>query len=326
MAARFSPDSRRLAIVSKIEKDEIPDGMAIKIEDLSLTSRPHYIYLDVGSVNSIAFSPDSLLLAVICYPGIVFILDVTYGDLLKTIDPDSNYQNQRQYNYIEIFGFSPRGRVQEPHPMSEDRPKRGISRLWSAMKGKSPKAPIVESPTQSQTCESRTDKYAFSPDGRILTIDPDDWYFCDEHPPHFELPSSLLAEGYRSYCLFLDTPPGKSNRKPSLRLEYTTNGSSDENAASSSPDNTEICVEGENDEWVTFRGHSILWLPPEYRPFRRGSDSVVWATYKNILAMGHKSGQVTFIKFDLPFEGLSSCAGRTRAEVVHRPSRGAVYK
>ena len=47
-----------------------------------------------------------------------------------------------------------------------------------------------------------------------------------------------------------------------------------------------------NNQWVTYRRENILWLPTDYRP----RCSVV---RDNILVMGHASGRVTFIEFDV---------------------------
>ena len=45
------------------------------------------------------------------------------------------------------------------------------------------------------------------------------------------------------------------------------------------------------EEWIFWRKDKILWLPVEYRPS-------FWAIRNNVLALGHVSGQVTFIEFD----------------------------
>ena len=45
-------------------------------------------------------------------------------------------------------------------------------------------------------------------------------------------------------------------------------------------------------QWVVCRTENILWLPADYRP-------ICLAVRDNILAMGHASGRVTFIEFDL---------------------------
>lgn len=44
--------------------------------------------------------------------------------------------------------------------------------------------------------------------------------------------------------------------------------------------------------WIKWKGHNILWLPPEYRPYCQ-------VVQDNILAMGHKSGRITIIRFEL---------------------------
>jgi WD40 repeat protein len=46
------------------------------------------------------------------------------------------------------------------------------------------------------------------------------------------------------------------------------------------------------EHWVTWRKEEVLWLPPEYR-------TQCFRARDNILAMGHESGRVTFIEFDL---------------------------
>lgn len=44
--------------------------------------------------------------------------------------------------------------------------------------------------------------------------------------------------------------------------------------------------------WIICKGHSVLWLPSEYRP-------ICQIFRDNVLAMGHSSGRVTIITFDL---------------------------
>ena len=46
------------------------------------------------------------------------------------------------------------------------------------------------------------------------------------------------------------------------------------------------------DQWVYWTDHRVIWLPPEYR-------SICTAVYKDTICMGHASGHVTFLKFDL---------------------------
>ena len=51
-----------------------------------------------------------------------------------------------------------------------------------------------------------------------------------------------------------------------------------------------ICAIFVNDEWVTQDGQNLLWLPPDYR-------ARCLALFNNMLALGHPSGQVTFLEF-----------------------------
>ena len=53
-----------------------------------------------------------------------------------------------------------------------------------------------------------------------------------------------------------------------------------------------------SDEWVTWKTKEVLWLPPDYRV------SCV-AVRDNVLVMGHRSGQVTFIELNLDTLSLS---------------------
>jgi hypothetical protein len=50
-----------------------------------------------------------------------------------------------------------------------------------------------------------------------------------------------------------------------------------------------LCTIFASREWVTRDGQKILWLPPDYR----GTCATV---YDNKLALGHSSGQVTFLE------------------------------
>jgi WD40 repeat protein len=49
----------------------------------------------------------------------------------------------------------------------------------------------------------------------------------------------------------------------------------------------------DDSEWVTQDGQNLLWLPEDYR-------ATCSALFDNLLVLGHKSGQVTFIEFVSP--------------------------
>ena len=48
-----------------------------------------------------------------------------------------------------------------------------------------------------------------------------------------------------------------------------------------------------DDSWVVWRGHKVLWLPPDYRPRDR-----CHAVHGMTLVLGDSSDRVTFIEFD----------------------------
>jgi WD40 repeat protein len=47
---------------------------------------------------------------------------------------------------------------------------------------------------------------------------------------------------------------------------------------------------GNENEWITWKVENAVWLPPEFR-------SEIVATFDSMIALGHKSGYVTFWKF-----------------------------
>jgi WD40 repeat protein len=46
----------------------------------------------------------------------------------------------------------------------------------------------------------------------------------------------------------------------------------------------------EEGKWINLNGENVLWLPPDFRP-------CCSAIHENLLALGHKSGRVSFIRF-----------------------------
>jgi hypothetical protein len=56
---------------------------------------------------------------------------------------------------------------------------------------------------------------------------------------------------------------------------------------------------------VTWNSHNVLFLPPDRRPNGLGTASAVYAVQGNFLAIGHKSGRLTILGFDLDIDPLS---------------------
>ena len=46
-----------------------------------------------------------------------------------------------------------------------------------------------------------------------------------------------------------------------------------------------------DEEWITRDGKNLLWLPKDYRP-------TTLALYKNMMVLGHRSGELTFLRFE----------------------------
>jgi WD40 repeat protein len=55
----------------------------------------------------------------------------------------------------------------------------------------------------------------------------------------------------------------------------------------------------ETGQWVTWKGHNVLPLPPDRRP-------TIYSIQDNILAIGHRSGRVTMLGFDPTIDPLES--------------------
>jgi hypothetical protein len=48
----------------------------------------------------------------------------------------------------------------------------------------------------------------------------------------------------------------------------------------------------EEGQWINLNGENVLWLPPDFRPS-------CFTIHENSLALGHKSGRVSFIRFHI---------------------------
>ncbi len=56
------------------------------------------------------------------------------------------------------------------------------------------------------------------------------------------------------------------------------------------PPQVDLGISIEHEKWITVNGEMVLWLPVECRPG-------CFKTHGNIIALGHASGQISFVWF-----------------------------
>ena len=264
-----------------------------------------------GWVNAVAFSPDGQLLASASDEGPFRLWDARTGALRDTL--------QRRSGWVNAVAFSPDGQLLVS--ASDD----GTVKLWDARTG-----------VLRDTLEGHSDwvkAIAFSPDGQLLASASDDgtvrlWdartgalrdtFLGDSgwvRAVAFSPDGLLLASTYDGKTVWVwNTSTGNvteifNNEKRVHELSFSSDGSyletnyglfklSHRSHSLGRPQSSfspHLCVDN---HWVQWRSVNLLWLPSEYR-------ATCVAVCDNVLAMGHASGRVTFIKFDLKNMPLS---------------------
>ncbi|KAJ5490246.1 hypothetical protein N7453_011071 [Penicillium expansum] len=212
-------------------------------------------------VRSVAFSPDGRLLASGSYDNIVRTWDTATGALQKTIEAG--------FWWVWSVTFSPDGRLLASG-CEDDR-----VRLWDSATGELQH--ILKGHSNSVT------SVAFSPDGRLLASGSWDRSVC-----LWDIATGSLQQTWDFQVIvtvfefshdgsYLHTSLGGIDTQVGCAIS----------TFNSPHANLEI---SEDHQWIKLNGEEVLWLPPESRPdcFRiKGSK----------LALGQKSGQVSFIDF-----------------------------
>ena len=216
-----------------------------------------------GGINEVAFSPDGQLLASASSDKTVRLWDPKTGASRGTLKGHSDW--------VRVVAFSPDSQLLAS--ASDDQtvrlwdPKTGSSR--STLKGHSERVTAV----------------AFSPDSQLLASASDDQTVRLWDPRSnkaiqvFITEESIFNLSFSSDGSYLKTEHG------TFELSCHCRSVGQLQAEFSSYLHVKK-------QWVALGTENILFLPTDYRP-------TVFVVRDNILVMGHASGRLTFIEFDL---------------------------
>ncbi|KAL9607560.1 MAG: hypothetical protein Q9167_007535, partial [Letrouitia subvulpina] len=258
-----------------------------------------------GRVSAVTFSPDGQLLASTSYDNTVRLWDGATGALRGSLEGHTGP--------VRAVTFSPDGQLLAS--ASDD----NTVRLWDGATG------ALRGSLEGHT--GPVSAVTFSPDGQLLASASDDntvrlWdratgalrgslegHTGPVRAVTFSPDGQLLASAsYDNTVRLWDIKKKKALNKIPIKesiykLSFSADGShliTDKgfiNISSFSISTGQSYLESPpclmiNGNWVVRDMQDILWLPSEYR-------AACAAVYKNRLVIGHKSGQVSFIKIDV---------------------------
>ncbi|CAI7611180.1 unnamed protein product [Penicillium pancosmium] len=248
-----------------------PDGQSlasgsydqtVRLWDTVTGALQHILEGHSYSVRSVAFSPDGRLLASGSNDRTVLLWDTATGTLQKTLAGHSGS--------IWSVAFSPDGRLlaSGSHDMAV--------LLWDTATG-----------AWLQTLEGHSgavQSVAFSPNGLLLASGS-----YDKSVRLWDIATNLLHK-----TLSIDemvTVPVFSQGNSCLSTNF---GSIDvqSNCGLYTLNSSQLALDSiiQREQWIVLDGEKLLWLPSEARPS-------CYAMKDNKLALGHKSGRVSFIGF-----------------------------
>ncbi|KAL6819980.1 WD40-repeat-containing domain protein [Trichoderma camerunense] len=241
----------------------------IKIWNIATNMPEHKFVINDGGTH-VAISPDNRLMACGVVDSKIRIWDLTTGTLIRKL--------QHKHDDIHSLLFSPNGHL-----------------------------------LASFTC------CGFRPGDRYEQQRINIW----DHAKGYEL-HDLVHLAKKSPLQFYVDEFHQSNELDNINLwNPTTGGLLKELETAGSLDHSRFCISNDlvsmehqskivqhgtvitleyddfDNEWVCFEGQRVLLLPPRYQPS-------CWALNNNILALGHSSGGVTFIKFSPPAKPCDS--------------------
>ena len=211
-------------------------------------------------VQSVVFSPDGKLVASVSYNGRIRLWDSSTGEMLQTVEGHSCWMP-------DTVVFSPDGKLVASASFD------GKVRLWDSSTG-----------ATLQTLYGNIaliDYVVFSPDGKLIASVSDKIRVWDSSTgailSTYWTPPLMRKLSFSQDGSYLESEKGFVDFLPASSNNYSLNP---------------IGPISLQDRWIVGTMGNLLWLPPDYQ----ASCSDVRNTS---IVLGHKSGGVSFIHFDL---------------------------